>query len=258
MASRCAWRGSWSDSSLSRTVARLAARGASIEERGHRVCLREPTLCPKRTLVRTTRASFRVGGASLERRGGPASRRDAPLWLDRASFTQRRASATQRDATPWLDRASFAQRDGSPRPGRVSPTQRDASPWLVRPSFDLARSRSSSIHVLLTQAGARERQGWASPGCGDAPFQPARAFLHFGGASLEQEDAPEGELGHLLEQSDPALEETSAAIDAKGGALARTVPPEGFLDEAQGGEYTSLPTRTWRNWQTHQIQVLAG
>ena len=32
----------------------------------------------------------------------------------------------------------------------------------------------------------------------------------------------------------------------------------GVLDEAKADEYIWRPsTRTWRNWQTHQIQVLA-
>ncbi len=41
------------------------------------------------------------------------------------------------------------------------------------------------------------------------------------------------------------------------GGLA-TMAPEGVLDEVQASEYPSPSTRTWRNWQTHQIQVLAG
>ena len=37
-----------------------------------------------------------------------------------------------------------------------------------------------------------------------------------------------------------------------------SIAREGVLDEAQAAEYPSVSTRTWRNWQTHQIQVLAG
>ncbi len=45
---------------------------------------------------------------------------------------------------------------------------------------------------------------------------------------------------------------------ASGGSGAATVQAEGVLDESQASDYSSASTRTWRNWQTHQIQVLAG
>src|SRR5580658_5057553 len=70
MASHCASPASWSDASLWLTVARLAAKDASIDDRGHRARLSEPSLLPRRAPVRATRASFSIGGASLERTGG--------------------------------------------------------------------------------------------------------------------------------------------------------------------------------------------
>ncbi len=47
----------------------------------------------------------------------------------------------------------------------------------------------------------------------------------------------------------------SSGASSASGACSCT--PDGVLDEVQATEYPSLPTRTWRNWQTHQIQVLA-
>ncbi len=53
------------------------------------------------------------------------------------------------------------------------------------------------------------------------------------------------------------LAKVAARSGASGGSGAASVQAEGVLDELQAGEYTSVSSRTWRNWQTHQIQVLA-
>ena len=48
----------------------------------------------------------------------------------------------------------------------------------------------------------------------------------------------------------------ASAERTRTGGLA-TIARAGVLDEVQASEYPSPSTRTWRNWQTHQIQVLA-
>ncbi len=54
------------------------------------------------------------------------------------------------------------------------------------------------------------------------------------------------------------LAKVAGRSGASSGSGACSCTADGVLDEAQASEYPSLPTRTWRNWQTHQIQVLAG
>ncbi len=48
----------------------------------------------------------------------------------------------------------------------------------------------------------------------------------------------------------------SSGASSTSGACSCT--PDGVLDEMQASDYSAPSTRTWRNWQTHQIQVLAG
>jgi integrase len=65
-------------------------------------------------------------------------------------------------------------------------------------------------------------------------------------------------IAKLAARSGASAEPSGASAKPTRIGGTATIAPEGVLDEAQAGEYTSLPTRTWRNWQTHQIQVLAG
>jgi integrase len=53
------------------------------------------------------------------------------------------------------------------------------------------------------------------------------------------------------------IEKLAQRSGGSGSSGACTCRAEGAVDEPQLGEYTSVFSRTWRNWQTHQIQVLA-
>jgi len=59
-------------------------------------------------------------------------------------------------------------------------------------------------------------------------------------------------------ESSAAAKASSASVVAAGIGGSPQVVAEGVLDDRAAAEYTSDPTRRWRNWQTHWIQVPAG